>query len=133
MKSTAWILACYLALGSMFPGSDFSQIPRLAEAIRHYSLHLQEADDINQTFSTLDFLSLHYFKPHKHHKAPHHNHHNLPFQSLDHLVISILDLPAYRELPIINTTEIIQRTAFVFLHPVGNDFSTPLLQPPVSA
>gem|GEM_PF-2781197 len=123
----------YMFLGSLFPGADFSQIPRLAEAYYHFQEHAAESREAGQVFSASDFLQLHFFRPSSHQKLPQHNHHNLPFQSLDHLVVSIMDLPTHRLIPPTQPIAIPQKSLFFFIHPSGDDFSTRLLQPPVRA
>lgn len=131
MRFVAWNMVLYMFLGSLFPGADFSQIPRLAKAYHHFQEHVQESTLQGQLFSATDFLQLHFFRPSTHHKIPHHNHHNLPFQSLDHLVVSIMDLPAHRLTPPARPILLIQKSIFFFLHPAGEDFSFQLFQPPV--
>jgi hypothetical protein len=130
MRTTAWILACYLGIGSLFPGADFSQLPRLAQAYQHFALHVQEARAEGDFFTALEFLRIHFLKPSTHQKK-NHNHHNLPFQSLDHIAVSLLDVPASRDLPELLQTEVLRKSLFSFLPLIGQAFKLPILQPPV--
>jgi hypothetical protein len=130
MRTTAWIVACYLGIGSLFPGSDFSQLPRLVQAYQHFALHVQEAKAEGNFFTALEFLRIHFLKPSAHRKT-NHNHHNLPFQSLDHIVVSLLGIPVSRDLPELEQPDILRKSLFSFLPLIGQAFKLPILQPPV--
>ena len=91
MKAAAQILAFYFLLGSLFPGTDFSQLSKLGKLLEHFELHQQEAAATSETLAFSTFLLDHFWGQHRH---DHHDdsHQELPLQSIQHFP---LVLPAH--------------------------------------
>jgi hypothetical protein len=83
MKSIAYMLAFYFLLGSLFPGTDFSQLIRLAHLLEHFELHQQHAAQRDQSLSLAAFLLDHFWNPDRHEPGDAgHHHQDLPLQSV---------------------------------------------------
>lgn len=74
MRLTALVFAGYLAIGSLFPGADFSQLPRMGEAYWHFQEHQEETRRSGGVISYLEFVKIHFLQPGRHKSS--HNHHN---------------------------------------------------------
>jgi hypothetical protein len=74
------LMACYFLLGSFLPQSDFSQLAKLGQLVEHYEFHRELATAEGQSFSFLEYLSIHFTHPDEH---GHHDnsHQDLPLQS----------------------------------------------------
>lgn len=102
MKLTAHILALYFLLGSLLPGSDFSQLKKAPAVLEHYLLH-QQLEDAGSFF---DFLYDHFWNPRGHqHEDGGKSHQELPLKTVqifspllpaDHAVPELASLPVYR-------------------------------------
>jgi hypothetical protein len=76
MRFISLILSFIMLSGSILPGGDMHELPKMANLVTHYEEHLQESG--NQ-LSFLEFLELHYSGP----KASHSDEHDeLPFHHL---------------------------------------------------
>lgn len=75
MKSVvAFVLSCWILVGSLFPGFSVDQSARLGDLVQHYQQHRQ--DNVGLRF--IDFINMHYGADSDHQKHPNHSHHNLP-------------------------------------------------------
>jgi hypothetical protein len=57
MRILAFMLSLYFLAGSLMPGSDWDELPKMANLIEHYKEH-SEISNGKITFA--DFISLHY-------------------------------------------------------------------------
>lgn len=101
MKLIAQILALYFLLGSLLPGSDFSQLKKAPAVWEHYLLHRQLAVDAGEDTSLLDFLYAHFLYPDSHrHNDGGQSHQDLPLKTVHTFSqilpanVSTLQLPA---------------------------------------
>jgi len=60
MKPIIYILIFCFSLGACIPNSDFGQLRKLPDMLKHYQLHLNEAAAEGDTLSFFDFLYVHY-------------------------------------------------------------------------
>lgn len=81
MKITALILASYMFIGSLIPNSDFSQLARIPDMVKHYELHQEEIANLDVEFSFWEFLIIHFISPNDHEHDGDDEHKNCPFQS----------------------------------------------------
>jgi hypothetical protein len=104
MKAKAYILASYMLLGSLFPQSDFSQLPKVIYAFKHFQEHYQEEAQAGKTVSLLKFVELHFFNPNEHPRGHEQEHNQLPLHSINS-AISIAEFHHYTlpELALIKT------------------------------
>jgi hypothetical protein len=85
MKAAAQILAFYFLLGSLFPGTDFSQLSKLCKLLEHFELHQQAAAQQRQTLTFTTFLLDHFNGDASHeHGDAGQSHQELPLQSLQY-------------------------------------------------
>ena len=83
MKFFAQILAIYFLIGSILPGSDFSQLEKAPAVWEHYKLHQQLAAESGGKFSFTDFLTTHFLYPYSHqHNDCGNSHQNLPLKTV---------------------------------------------------
>lgn len=83
MKAMALTLAVYMFLGSLFPRTDFSQLPRLVFAFQHFNTHLQEERASGEFESLWDFAVKHFFNPTQHAPGHEKEHSQLPLQNVN--------------------------------------------------
>jgi len=79
LKFIATILAFYIFLGGLIPNSDFSQLTRIPDMMKHYQLHQEEIADLNIKISFWEFIKIHFISPGDHEGND--GHQNCPFQS----------------------------------------------------
>lgn len=85
MKAAAQILAFYFLLGSLFPGTDFSQLSKLCKLLEHFELHQQTAAQQGQALSFASFLLDHFSGEASHeHDDAGQSHQELPLQSIQY-------------------------------------------------
>lgn len=85
MKAAAQILAFYFLLGSLFPGTDFSQLSKLCKLLEHFELHLQTATQQGQALRFSAFLLDHFSGEASHeHGDAGQSHQELPLQSIQY-------------------------------------------------
>ena len=90
MKLLALILTLYFLLGSLLPGTDFSQLKKAPAVWKHYQLHQQLAAESSQDVSLFDFLYAHFLYPDSHqHDDGGQSHQELPLKSV-HIFSQIL-------------------------------------------
>ena len=90
MKLLALILTLYFLLGSLLPGTDFSQLKKAPAVWKHYQLHQQLAAESSQDVSLFDFLYAHFLYPDSHqHDDGGQSHQELPLKSI-HIFSQIL-------------------------------------------
>ena len=70
------VLAFYMLLGSFLPGSDWHEVPKIANLVNHFQDHELRSDE---DISFIDFLSMHYSGDQAKDQD---DHTNLPFQHL---------------------------------------------------
>lgn len=80
----AFVLACWILGGSLFPGLGIDQSAHLGDLVEHY----QEHKKLDVQLSFVNFLKMHYGADSAHQKRPNHSHRNLPANS--HSVSSYL-------------------------------------------
>lgn len=129
MRALAHMLALYMLLGSLFPGSDFSQLSRIPSLLDHFAQHREMANQKDDQLSFLQFVRMHFYQTNQH--ADHsgeHDHQNLPLQSISlHLefTISAFSLPEI-SCPFTET-----QSAFAYQAPQGSNYAATFLQPPI--
>ena len=62
-------------LGSMLPGFDWNELPKMVGLVKHYEHHEEES---HGKLSFVDFLVMHYASDHDHQE----DHNSLPFQHM---------------------------------------------------
>lgn len=83
MKTIAKILALYFLLGSLLPGSDFSQLKAAAAIWEHFQLHQEIAARSGQKASLASFLAAHFWDINSHtHNDGGQSHQDLPLKSI---------------------------------------------------
>lgn len=83
MKALVYILSFYMMLGSLFPQSDFSQLPKVMYAFKHFRQHCQQEAQAGRTVSLLKFAELHFFSPNEHGAGHEQEHSQLPLHSIN--------------------------------------------------
>lgn len=79
MKILSYILLFELALGSLFPAGDLSQMTKSGEVIDHYQLHVEAArQNGEEDFDFWDFVVIHFWETDDH-QHPEDFHDRLPF------------------------------------------------------
>ncbi|MCB0559005.1 MAG: hypothetical protein H6573_03480 [Lewinellaceae bacterium] len=83
MKLTALILTLYFLLGSLLPGTDFSQLKKAPALWEHYNLHRSLVAAVGEKPSFFDFLYTHFWdtESHNHHDGGH-SHQGLPLKTI---------------------------------------------------
>lgn len=90
MKLATQILAFYFLLGSLLPGTDFSQLKKAPAIWKHYQLHRQLAAEAGHEASFSGFLSSHFLTPGSHqHNDGGQSHEDLPLKSV-HVLSPVL-------------------------------------------
>ncbi|MBX2875442.1 MAG: hypothetical protein KTR30_25220 [Saprospiraceae bacterium] len=103
MKITAILLAFYIFLGSLLPGTDYGQFLHIGDLIQHAQVHKLEAAQLGEEFSWKDFVYDHFINPDHHEHSDHTDHHELPFHVIHGTVLAwvdqAVDFPISIELP----------------------------------
>jgi hypothetical protein len=101
MKAISKILAFYFLLGSLFPGTDFSQWSKLYVLLEHFEEHGAEAAAQGEALSFPVFLLDHFLAADRH-DHPDGSHQDLPLQSIQYfpLVLSESE-PLLTALPVL--------------------------------
>ena len=86
MKITAKILALYIFLGSLLPGTDYGQFLHIEDLLQHVQLHKQEAGQLGEIFSWQHFVYDHFINPDDH---EHSQHSELPFHTIHTTVVVV--------------------------------------------
>lgn len=76
MKLLSVVLLTYFFVGSIMPGGDWHEVPKLMNLIEHFKLHEDQSEG---QISFLDFLNMHYSNAET---QDNDEHANLPFQHL---------------------------------------------------
>jgi hypothetical protein len=79
VKIVAVILAAYMLLGSFFPASDFGQLVRIPELLKHYQYHISLDSEAELSLSS--FIWDHFLDTNDHHDDGNASHQKLPIQS----------------------------------------------------
>jgi len=132
MRAVAYILAVYMALGSLLPGTDFSQLSRIPSLLDHFSLHQQLAEQTGEQLSFLQFVHMHFYQTNSHAEDANgakHDHQELPLQSVSiHLELALCTaLPSDINFPAAQVLSI-----FTYRIPQGSNYASTLLQPPIA-
>ena len=130
MKAMAMTLAVYLLLGSLFPRTDFSQLPRVAFAIQHLQQHLQEERASGEVRSVWEFAVKHFFNPQDHAPGHEQEHSQLPLQSVNSIAAFTLTSPSvFPKLTLRVCTSIIipQNQSIPKMEVYGSIFRPPIL------
>jgi hypothetical protein len=81
-----------MALGSLIPKTDFSQLVHLGKLRAHYQEHQLEAALQHQSFTFFDFVYIHFINPDEHTDANHEEEHQqLPFQTITNAIVFIIN------------------------------------------
>ena len=90
MRLISLLLSFVMISGSILPGGDMHELPKMANLVKHYEEHLQES---GHQLSFLAYLELHYAGPETSHN---HDHDGLPFHHLcTTTFIAIMPVLAY--------------------------------------
>ena len=82
MKIIALFLAAYIFAGSLFPQTDFSQMAKMSNVVKHFRLHQTETAAVGGRLSYADFFRIHFLQPDHHLKQADHSHEELPLHSI---------------------------------------------------
>ena len=103
MKLTAILLAFYIFLGSLFPGTDYGQFLRISDLVQHIQVHRLEAAQLVQVFSWKQFVYDHFINPDQHEHPNQKDNHELPFHVVNGSVLvwvgETIDLTVNIKLP----------------------------------
>lgn len=78
----AKFFSIYFFLGSLIPGTNFSDLTHLPDLIDHFQLHVTEAAAVGETYSFVRFLDDHFINPDHHARDGHsREHQDLPLHS----------------------------------------------------
>jgi hypothetical protein len=72
-----------MLLGSLFPQSDFSQLPKVIYAVKHFQEHYQQEAQASRSVSLWKFVELHFFNPNGHPRGHEQEHSQLPLHSIN--------------------------------------------------
>ena len=73
----------YFLLGSLIPGTNFSDLIHIPDLVNHYALHMEEAALLNEDYSLLRFINDHFINPDKHTQGEHdQDHQDLPLRNI---------------------------------------------------
>ncbi|MFN7117018.1 MAG: hypothetical protein ACK4TA_09485 [Saprospiraceae bacterium] len=70
-----------MILGSLFPQADFSQLPKVVYAFKHFQEHRKQEAAAGRTVSFWKFAEMHFFNPNEHSAGHEQQHSQLPLQS----------------------------------------------------
>ncbi|MFC5408592.1 hypothetical protein ACFPMF_04695 [Larkinella bovis] len=70
----AFVLACWMLVGSLLPGFSLDQSSHWGDLMQHYQQHRKAETGL----SFIDFIKMHYGADSEHQKHPNHSHQNLP-------------------------------------------------------
>ena len=87
MKLTAKLLALYIFIGSLLPGTDYGQFLHIGDLLQHAQLHKIEAEQQGQVFSWQHFVYDHFINPDHHEHSQHTDHSELPFHTVHSTVV----------------------------------------------
>lgn len=87
MKLTAILLAFYIFLGSLLPGTDYGQFLRISDLVQHIEVHRLEAAQLGQVFSWKQFVYDHFINPDQHEHSNQKDNHELPFHVVNGTVL----------------------------------------------
>lgn len=128
MKITAKILALYIFLGSLLPGTDYGQFLHIDDLLQHVQLHKLEAEQLGQTFSWQHFVYDHFINPDHHEHSQHTDHSELPFHTIHTTVVVWASAATYLEVKPILAPVLTEQTYLNPFHLKG--FQSRLIQPP---
>ncbi|NRB46946.1 MAG: hypothetical protein HRU41_04690 [Saprospiraceae bacterium] len=131
MKLTAILLAFYIFLGSLFPGTDYGQFLRISDLVQHIQVHRLEAAEVGQAFSWKQFVYDHFINPDQHEHSNQTDNHELPFHVVNGTVLvwvgEVIDLTVNTQSPQIHHDK-------AYFNPFHlNGFQRSLKQPPAIA
>lgn len=131
MKLTAIVLAFYIFLGSLLPGTDYGQFLHISDLVQHVQVHRVEAAQLGQTFSWKQFVYDHFINPDHHEHSNQKDNHELPFHVIHGTVLvwvgDTIDLTTESDLPHFHEEK-------PYLNPFHlNGFQRSLKHPPVMA
>lgn len=130
MKLIAQILALYFLLGSLLPGSDFSQLKKAHSVWEHYQLHQKLATGSGDEVSLIGFLYDHFLNPDSHqHEDGGKSHQDLPLKTV-HVFSPIL--PANGKPFVLSSTPAFCSQAILYYQPVsGSTHEGAIFRPPI--
>ena len=130
MRALAHLLALYMLLGSLFPGSDFSQLSRIPSLLDHFAQHREMAKQKDDQLSFLQFVRMHFYQTNQHEEdSGDHDHQELPLQSVSmHLEFTC----AESLLLMVDHPSCFVYSVFSYRASGGSDHATTLLQPPIA-
>lgn len=103
MRIIAVLLAFYIFLGSLLPGTDYGQFLHIGDLVKHVQVHRIEAAQLGQAFSWKQFVYDHFINPDHHEHSDQKDNHELPFHVIHGTVLAwvgeALDLTTNIELP----------------------------------
>ena len=98
----------------MFPGTDFSQLVRMAKVGDHYQLHLAEAAQTSEQISFFEFLQSHFFSHENQDHGHDNDHSDLPLHTVDASVVFKVSI----DIPLIQS---IKKLVYSYLPAYQND------------
>ena len=117
----------YFLLGSLLPGTNFSDLVRIPDLVDHYQLHVEEAALICEEYSILNFVNDHFINPDKHTQKGHdQDHQDLPLHNISPSLLMHCDFSLF-EL-VFQPGEAIIQFFYVLEKLPGS--SSPIFQPP---
>jgi hypothetical protein len=128
MKITAKILALYIFLGSLLPGTDYGQFLHIEDLLQHVQLHKLEATQLGETFSWQHFVYDHFINPDHHEHSQHTDHSELPFHTIHTTVVVWASAATYLEVKPDLVPISAEQTYLNPFHLEG--FQTRLIEPP---
>ena len=129
-KSLIYFLVIYFLLGSLIPGSDFSQLYQLDDAFLHFQEHILEAKEKSASFTILDFIWLHYISGEDHDPNHEHPHEDLPLKVFSGPT-SFISLEVIPLFPLHHTLSSNPHAGFGAPHHFGRDHHEGVYQPPI--
>jgi hypothetical protein len=118
----------YFLLGSLIPGTNFSDLIHIPDMVDHYVLHVEEAALLDEDYSLLKFINDHFINPDEHKQSGHeHEHQNLP---LHHVSSTLLITGEYAivEFPF-SLAELNSQFCYIPVEAPGCDKA--IFQPPI--
>lgn len=118
----------YFLLGSLIPGTNFSDLTHIPDLVDHYALHMAEAALLNEDYSLLKFINDHFVNPDEHTQNGHEqDHQNLPLHNISSIVFITSEFSMV-EIPVLHTELNVQ---FCYIPAKAFGCDKAIFQPPI--